>query len=235
MAERVCRMPIRVLIIDDHHVVRRGLNLVLSTDPELEVVGEAGDGAEAVQLARKLRPDVVLMDIAMPVLDGIAATEAIARDMPGIRVLALTSATGDHAAIDAIRAGAAGYLLKDATPEEVCRAVKSVAAGAPYLAAGVAAQLMREVAPQTHGAASDNPGNSAARQPLTAREVSVLRLLGQGKSNLEIARALAIGESTVKTHVHHLLTKLGVQNRTQAALHASEHGSMDRDRADDAR
>jgi two-component system, NarL family, response regulator LiaR len=228
-------MPIRVLIVDDHRVVRRGLSLVLSTDPELEVVGEAGDGAEAVQLARQLRPDVVLMDIAMPVLDGVAATAAIGRDLPAIPVLALTSGTGDHAAIDAIRAGAAGYLLKDATPEELCRAVKSVAAGMPYLAAGVAAQLMRELSSPAEPAASDHAGDSSSRQPLTEREVSVLRLLGQGKSNQEIARALTIGESTVKTHVHHLLTKLGVQNRTQAALHASEHGSTDHDRAADTR
>jgi DNA-binding NarL/FixJ family response regulator len=227
-------MPIRVLIVDDHRVVRRGLVLVLEQDPELEVVGEAGDGAEAVRLADELRPDVVLMDVVMPVQDGIAATTALRRDLPSIQVLALTSALGDHSAVDAVRAGAVGYLLKDATPEEVCQAVKSAASGTPHLAPGVAEQLIREINLPDQPAAghADFPSPT---QPLTDREGAVLRLLGQGKSNQEIAGALAIGVSTVKSHVHHVLTKLGLQTRTQAALYASEHASADQHRAGDGR
>jgi DNA-binding NarL/FixJ family response regulator len=215
-------MPIRVLVVDDHRVVRRGLVLVLGEDSELEVVGEAGDGSEALQLAQALRPDVVLMDIVMPVVDGIAATAAILRDLPDTKVLALTSTLGDHTAVEAVRAGAVGYLLKDATPEEVCRAVKAAAAGTPQLAPGAAAQLMRELAPAV-SEASARAAVASLPEPLTEREAAVLHLLGQGRSNREIAEALTIGESTVKTHVHHVLTKLGVQTRTQAALYASAH------------
>jgi DNA-binding NarL/FixJ family response regulator len=228
-------MPIRVVVVEDHRVVRRGLVLVLEQDSELEVVGEASNGAEAVQLAHDLQPDVVLMDIIMPVLDGIAATSAIRRDLPSIQVLALTSALGDHSAVDAVRAGAVGYLLKDATPEEVCQAVKSAAGGTPQLAPGAAAQLMRELSAPVHPAGSDAAGDPASPQPLTEREVTVLQLLGQGKSNGEIAAALAIGESTVKSHVHHVLTKLGLQSRTQAALYAAEHDPSGPHRPDGTR
>jgi DNA-binding NarL/FixJ family response regulator len=153
-------MSVRVLVADDHRVVRRGLSLVLALDPDIEVVGEAGDGAEAVALARELRPDVVVMDVVMPVMDGIAATAAIRRDLPETQVLALTSALGDHTVIDVVRAGALGYLLKDAAPDEVCRAVRATAAGAVALASEAAAQLVREVVPANAGAAEagDRPG-----------------------------------------------------------------------------
>jgi NarL family two-component system response regulator LiaR len=228
-------MPIRVLIVDDHRVVRRGLSLVLDQDPGLEVVGEAGDGGEALRLAELLRPDVVLMDVVMPVLDGIAATTAIRRALPATQVLALTSDLGDQTAVNAIRAGAVGYLLKDATPEEVCRAVKAAAAGTPHFAPEAVTQLIRALAVPDHAAAPGHGGGPASPPPLTDREATVLGLLGQGKSNREIARALAIGESTVKTHIHHVLTKLGLHSRTQAALYASEHQPIDQRRATDLR
>jgi NarL family two-component system response regulator LiaR len=225
-------VPLRVLIVDDHRVVRRGLVLVLEEDPEIDVIGEAGDGAEAVRLATELLPDVVLMDVVMPVMDGIAATAAIRRELPATQVLALTSALGDHSVVDAVRAGAVGYLVKDATPEEVCQAVKSAAAGTPYLATGVADQLIREIKlpAQPIDGHAEFPSPTL---PLTDREVAVLRLLGQGKSNQEIAGALAIGVSTVKSHVHHVLTKLRLPTRTQAALYASEHVSDNQHGSDD--
>src|SRR5829696_8296967 len=159
-------MAIRVLIADDHGVVRQGLRMFLGLDPELEVVGEAGDGAEAVRLAHDLRPDVVLIDIVMPVLDGIAATRAIRRELPATQVLALTSTVPEHTAIDAVQAGAIGYLLKDATPEDVCQAVKAAAAGTPQLAPDAAAQLMRELSPQAQVLSSD-AGDLAPSDPLT--------------------------------------------------------------------
>jgi two-component system, NarL family, response regulator LiaR len=228
-------MPIRVLIVDDHRVVRRGLSLVLDQDPELEAVGEAGDGAEALRLAEALRPDVVLMDVVMPVLDGISATMAIRRAFPATQVLALTSTLGDQTAVDAVRAGAVGYLLKDATPEEVCRAVKAAATGTPHFAPEAATQLIRALAVPDQATAPGHSGDSSSPQRLTDREATVLSLLGQGKSNREIAGALAIGESTVKTHIHHVLTKLGLHSRTQAALYAAEHRPIDQHRATDLR
>jgi two-component system, NarL family, response regulator LiaR len=215
-------MPVRVLVADDHRVVRRGLSLVLALDPDLEVVGEAGDGAEALERARELRPDVIVMDVVMPVMDGISATAAIRRDLPATQVLALTSALGDHSVVDALRAGAVGYLLKDAAPEEVCEAVRAAAAGAPSLAAAAMAQLLRELAPMS--AARQEPDDSDALQRLTERERATLRLLGAGRSNREIATELGVGEATAKTHVRNVLAKLGLRSRTQAALYAAQHG-----------
>jgi NarL family two-component system response regulator LiaR len=215
-------MPVRVLIADDHRVVRRGLSLVLALDPEIEVVGEAGDGVEAVERARELRPDVVVMDVVMPGMDGIAATAAIRRELPATQVIALTSALGDHIAVDAVRAGALSYLLKDAAPEEVCQAVRAAAAGTVMLAPAAAAQLVRELAPRQQA------NSSEALQQLTEREHATLRLLGAGKSNREIAAEFGIGEATVKTHVRNVLTKLGLRSRTQAALYAAQHGLAER-------
>jgi len=206
-------MAIQVLIADDHSVVRQGLRMFLSSDPELEIVGEARDGAEAVRLARQLRPDVVLMDLLMPVMDGIAATAAIRREVPATEVVALTSVLEDAAVVDAVRAGAIGYLLKDADAHELRRAIKAAAAGQVHLSPQAAARLLREVR---------TPEKSA--EPLTERETDVLRLLAQGKSNKEIARELHIAEQTVKTHVSHVLNKLEVPSRTQAALYAMRVG-----------
>ena len=206
-------MPIRILIADDHHVVRQGLHMFLSADPELEIIGEAQDGAEALKLAQELHPDVVLMDILMPVMDGIKATAAIRQSLPDTEVIALTSVLGDNSVIDAVRAGAIGYLLKDTDANELRRAIKAAAAGKVQLSPEVAARLMREVRTPTE-----------TRESLTDREIEVLKLLGQGKSNKDISQALFIGEQTVKTHVSHILDKLGVPSRTQAALYAIRSG-----------
>jgi DNA-binding NarL/FixJ family response regulator len=205
-------MSIRILIADDHSVVRQGLKMFLSLDPDLEVIGEAGDGAEAVRMARQMQPDVVLMDMLMPVMDGIEATGTIRGEMPDTEVIALTSVLEDGAVIGAVKAGAIGYLLKDTQADELRRAIKAAAAGQVQLSPAAAARLMREVrAPE-------------APQGLTERETDVLKLLAQGKANKEIALELYIGEKTVKTHVSNILLKLGVQSRTQAALYAAQNG-----------
>jgi DNA-binding NarL/FixJ family response regulator len=205
-------VPVRILIADDHAVVRQGLRMFLQLDPELEVVGEAGDGAEARRLAGELSPDVVLMDLLMPVMDGIAATEAIRRDLPDVEVIALTSVLEDASVVGAVKAGAIGYLLKDTNADDLCRAIKAAAAGQVQLSPEAAARLVREVR------APESP------EALTDRETDVLRLLAEGKANKEIAASLAIGEKTVKTHVSNILSKLGVQSRTQAALYAAQIG-----------
>lgn len=205
-------MAIRILITDDHLVVRQGLRLFLSDDPEMEIIGEAADGAQAVRLAQELKPDIVLMDMLMPVMDGITATSQIRAALPDTEVIAITSVLEDSAVIGAVKAGAIGYLLKDAEPEELRTAIKAAAAGQVHLTPRAAARLMREVR------APDNP------QALTEREIDVLRLLAGGKANKEIAAALTIGEQTVKSHVSNILMKLGVQSRTQAALYAAQIG-----------
>jgi DNA-binding NarL/FixJ family response regulator len=186
--------------------------MFLSLDPDLEVVGEASNGAEGLQLARELRPHVVLMDLLMPVMDGVAATAAIRQELPEVEVVALTSVLDDASVFGAIRAGAIGYLLKDTEAEDLCRAIKSAAAGQVQLSPQAAARLMREVR------VPESP------EALTQREIEVLRLLAQGLANKEIARELGIGEKTVKTHVSNILSKLGVLSRTQAALHAIQIG-----------
>ncbi len=205
-------MTIRILLADDHSVVRQGLRMFLSLDPELEVIGEAQNGAEAVKLAGELKPDVVLMDLLMPVMDGIAAIGEIRTTMPDVEVIALTSVLEDASVVGAVKAGAIGYLLKDTQSEELCRAIKAAAAGQVQLSPQAAARLMREVR------APDSP------ETLTERETDVLRLLAQGLANKEIARKLGIGEKTVKTHVSSVLLKLNVRSRTQAALYAAQIG-----------
>jgi two-component system, NarL family, response regulator LiaR len=216
-------MAIRILIADDHSVVRQGLRMFLALDGELEVVGEAANGAEAVERARALRPDVVLMDLLMPVMDGIAATTAIRGELPDTEVVALTSVLEDASVVGAVRAGAIGYLLKDTQGDELCRAIKAAAAGQVQLAPQAAARLMREVR------APDSP------EALTDRETEVLLLVARGKANKEIAAALGIGEQTVKSHVSSILAKLGVQSRTQAALHAARIGLFPPDALPDPR
>ena len=206
-------MTIRILIADDHSVVRQGLRMFLALDPDLEVVGEADDGRRAVQLAVRLRPDVVLMDLLMPQMDGVAATAAIRQEVPETEVIALTSVLEDEQVIGAVRAGAIGYLLKNTGSDELCRAIKAAAAGQVQLAPEAARRLMREVR------TPDQPTVA-----LSERETEVLRLLAIGKANKEIARDLSIGEQTVKTHVSSILGKLGVQSRTQAALYAQRTG-----------
>ena len=203
---------IRVVIADDHAVVRRGLRTYLELDPDLVVVGEARDGAEAVDLARRVRPDVVLMDLLMPVLDGVAAIATIRRELPDVATVALTSVLEDDQVVGAMRAGATGYLLKTVEHDELLGAIKAAAAGQVQLSPAVAARLVREVRVQDPAIA------------LTPRETDVLRLLAAGRTNKEIAKSLRIGDSSVKTHVTNILTKLGVQSRTQAALYAVHLG-----------
>ena len=205
-------MTIRIMLVDDHSVVRQGLRLFLKYDPELEVVGEAGDGAEALRLARELKPDVVVMDLLMPVMDGIAATAAIRRELPETEVLALTSVLEDASVVGAVRAGAIGYLLKDTQAEALCQAIKAAAAGQVQLTPKAAARLMQAVS------APESP------EALTERETEVLRLLAQGRSNKQIARSLNNTEQTIKSHVSRILSKLGVQSRTQATLYAIRTG-----------
>lgn len=205
-------MTIRILIVDDHSVVRQGLRMFLSLDPEFEIIGEAVDGNQAIGLACDLKPDVVLMDLMMPGLDGVAATRTIRQKLPDTEVIALTSVLEDDQVLGAVRAGAIGYLLKNTEADELARAIKSAAAGQVQLSPAVAARLMREVR------ASDSP------ETLTERETETLRLLAQGLSNKEIARTLCIGEKTVKTHVSNILAKLHLPSRTQAALYAVRIG-----------
>jgi NarL family two-component system response regulator LiaR len=205
-------MATRVLITDDHGVVRQGLRMFLSLDPDFEVVGEASNGEEALAMARNLGPDVVLMDLLMPVMDGISATEKIRAELPDVEVIALTSVLEDASVTGAVRAGAIGYLLKDTDSEELIRAIKAAAEGRVHLAPEAAARLMREVR------APDSP------EALTDREAEVLRLLARGKANKQIASSLYVSEKTVKAHVSSILMKLGVQSRTQAALYAVRAG-----------
>lgn len=205
-------MPIRILIVDDHSVVRQGLRMFLSLDGELEVIGEAANGQEAIEIVKKLQPDVVLMDLLMPVMDGISATQVIRRDYPDSEVIALTSVLEDASVVNAVRAGAIGYLLKDTQADELCRAIKAAAAGQVQLSPKAAERLMREIR------APESP------EKLTERETEVLRLLAVGKSNKEIASEMYISETTVKTHVSNILMKLNVPSRTQAALYAVRIG-----------
>ena len=209
-------MTVRVLITDDHKVVRHGLRGFLELDPELEVVGEAENGKEAVALARRLEPDVVLMDLLMPVMDGIEAAAEIRRELPEVEVLALTSVLEDASVTGAVRAGAIVYLLKTMDADELREAIRAAAAGQVRLAPEAAARLMREV---RSPAVPDT-----LAEPLTERETEVLTLIARGKANKQIARELFVSMSTVKTHVNNLYRKLDVSSRTQAALYAARIG-----------
>ena len=203
---------IRLLIADDHSVVRQGLRMFLALDPDFQIVGEASTGEEAIQLARQLHPQVVLMDLLMPGMGGVAATGTIRSEMPDVEVIALTSVLEDTAVTGAIRAGAIGYLLKNTEADELRQAVKSAAAGQVHLSPEAAARLVREVR---------IPGSP---EVLTERETAVLRLIAKGQANKQVARELHIGEQTVKTHVSNILGKLQLQSRTQAALYAVDRG-----------
>jgi NarL family two-component system response regulator LiaR len=208
--------PIRILITDDHAVVREGLRTLISTEPGMEVVGEAADGVEAVQKACSLRPDVILLDMVMPRMDGLEAINEIKRECPDAQILVLTSFSDDEKVFPAIKAGALGYLLKNTTPERLLNAIRDVNQGKPSLSSDIAKKLMRELQRN-----SDLP---PTEEPLTAREMDVLRLVAQGLSNQEIAERLVIGEGTVRTHVSNILAKLHLANRTQAALYALREG-----------
>ena len=206
-------MTVRLVIAEDHAVVREGLRMFLRSDEGIEVVGEAVDGRAAVEAAHRLRPDVILMDLLMPVMDGISATTAIRNELPDIEIVALTSFLEDHLVTEALRAGAIGYLLKDTDADSLRRAVWAAAAGQVFLSPTAAARLVREV---------HMPGNVTER--LTRREIEVLILVARGRSNKEIARELLIGQQTVKTYMSNIFSKLNVQSRTQAALYALQTG-----------
>jgi NarL family two-component system response regulator LiaR len=210
---------IRILVADDHAVVRQGLRSFLGLQDDMEVVGEASDGAEAVDSVERLRPDVVLMDLAMPGVDGVEAIRRIHASRPETRVVVLTSFTDDTKVLPAVRAGAVGYLLKDVEPAELASAIRTVASGQALLAPAVTARVLREV-----GAA----GSARADAPsLTARELEVLGLLARGLTNRQIAADLVLSEKTVKTHVSSILGKLRLADRTQAALYAVREGLVE--------
>ncbi|MFF4805108.1 response regulator [Streptomyces sp. NPDC001351] len=205
-------MVVHVLIAEDHAVVRQGLRDFLSVDGDIAVAGETTNGREAVRLAREINPDVVLMDLMMPVMDGIEATEQIRRELPEVRVVALTSACDGGAVMAAVQAGATGFLLKNAEADELRHAVKAAAAGRTYVSSVAVARLVDQVTDRTRP------------ERLTERESEVLVMLTHGKANKEIARELRIGQQTVKTYVSHIFDKLGVHSRTQAVAHALRLG-----------
>jgi NarL family two-component system response regulator LiaR len=209
-------IPIRVLIADDHAIVRKGVRALLSTERDIQVVGESSDGVEVVAQAKALRPDVILMDLVMPKLDGIEATRQIAAQQPEVRVLVLTSFAADDKVFPAIKAGALGYLLKDSGPEELVKAIRQVHRGEPSLEPTIARKMLTEL--------SHPPKAPVTADPLTQRELDVLRLVAQGKNNKEIGEQLAISEMTVRTHMSNILSKLHLASRTQAALYALREG-----------
>jgi DNA-binding NarL/FixJ family response regulator len=213
---------VRILVADDHQVVRAGFAALLDTQPDFTVVGTASDGTEAVRMGRELRPDVVLMDIRMPGIDGIEATKRLAASRAdGPRILILTTFDLDEYVYDALCAGASGFLLKDVTAERLFDAVRVVAAGDALLAPGVTRRLISEFALQHHRHETPSPGTLAA---LTPREKQVLLLIAEGLSNPEIAARLVVSEETVKTHVSRVLSKLSLRDRTQAVIAAYESG-----------
>lgn len=219
--------PTRVLVCDDHAVFRRGLALVLAPESDIDVVGEAGDGAEAVELATDLDPDVILMDVRMPTVSGIDAARQIAAAVPAARIIMLTVSDGEDDLYEAVKAGAAGYLLKDASIEEVADAVRSVAAGHSLVTPSMAAKLLAEFGALARRSAGEPDPTGTVR--LTHRERDVLRLLARGRSNRDIAQELFIAENTVKNHVRSILDKLKLHSRTEAALYAVRTGLIDGD------
>ena len=208
---------IRVLIVDDHGVVRQGLRTYLEVLDDIEVIGEAENGSEAVAQVRQHQPDVVLMDLVMPEMDGIEATRQVSAISPSTRVVVLTSFADDEKVFPAIKAGARGYLLKDVSPAELANAIRAVQAGETHLHPEITKKLVEQLA-------SPKPDQEPLPDDLTPRELEVLRLIAQGMNNRQIALALTISEKTVKTHVSNILSKLHLADRTQAAIYAHRHG-----------
>lgn len=219
-------MSIRVLLVDDQALVRAGFRMILGAEPDIEVVGEAGDGAAALEQARLLEPDVVLMDLRMPEMDGIEATRRLLRNGSGIRVVMLTTFDMDEYVVDAFQAGASGFLLKDVPPEQLVAGIRAVASGDSLLAPSITRRVIEEFVGRTGRA-----GPAAAQPPglaeLTARELEVLKLIARGLSNAEIAKELFVEETTVKTHVARVLTKLNLRDRVQAVVLAYESGLVE--------
>lgn len=203
---------IRLILVDDHVVVRQGLKMVLGLEPDLEIIAEANNGQEALELVKKYNPQVVLMDLLMPVMDGVSAIRAIKKEFPEVEIVALTSVLEDRLVIDAVEAGAAGYLLKESGPAELVEAIRAAARGEVRLHPKAQKRLIKEVR------------TPEMRESLTERETEALRLIAKGFSNKEIARALEVSEVTIKTHVSSILSKLNLQSRTQAALFALKEG-----------
>lgn len=210
------KAPIMVLVVDDHPIVRRGLSAEINLDPDMQVVGEAHNGVEAVSMARSLMPDVILMDLVMPEMDGIEATKAIIAENPNANILVLTSFTEEENIYSAIKAGASGFIFKDRRPDELLRAITDIESGVPMLSPGMTRRLMREVREQTHPAPIDEV-------PLTARENEILLRVAQGALYKEIAHEIGVRETTVRAHVSSILGKLNLSNRSQLVLYAVNH------------
>jgi len=210
--------PITVVVVDDHDVFRRGLVRLLSDEPDIEVIGEAPDGELAVRVATQLLPDVVIMDLNLPEMNGIEATRRLVARAPQVRVMVLTISIDEHDVVEAILAGARGYLVKDSSIEEIIRGVRSAAAGESLISPRIATMLLERL--REHAA----PAYTRDGGELTARELEILRLVAAGLDNLDIARELVISPQTVKSHVSNILAKLQLDNRIQAAVHAVRHG-----------
>lgn len=212
---------IRVLIVDDHLVVRKGLTALLATKKDIEVIGEASNGKEALAGVKELKPDIVLMDLLMPEMDGVEAIKNIMGEFPSAKILVMTSFATDEMVFPAIKAGALGYLLKDSSPNELINAIHQVYKGEPSLHPKIARKVLLEI--------SNPKANKRSEDPLTEREMEVLKSIARGMSNQEIGSALSISEATVRTHVSRVLSKLHLASRTQAALYALKEGFVDLD------
>jgi NarL family two-component system response regulator LiaR len=212
---------ISILITDDHQIVRKGLTALLATKKDIQVVGEASNGKEAIEKVRELRPDVILMDLVMPELDGVQAISQIMKDSPGAKILVMTSFATDEKVFPAIKAGALGYLLKDSSPGELIDAIYQVYRGEPSLHPKIARKVLQEISNPTVQTPSEDP--------LTEREMEVLTSIARGMSNQEIGNSLSISETTVRTHVSRILSKLHLASRTQAALYALKEGWVNLD------
>ena len=221
--------PIRVLLVDDHAIVRDGIRSLLTTEPDIQVVGEADNGRHGISMAEQLQPDVILMDLVMPEVDGIEAIRRIMSRQPRARILVLTSFDAEEKVFPAIKAGAMGYLLKDSDSEDLIRAIHQVHRGESSLDPKIARKVLREMWAEPRPAPESAPEHAV--EPLTEREVEVLKLVAQGLSNEEIAQRLVVAERTVRTHVSNILGKLHLANRTQATLYALREGLASLDEA----